>query len=144
MSTLDARPFGGPGGFGRDLAGEYLESTDLIKLGADEEHGRVVVSTKNIQVGVTLMREKPVLVWEKDDWKAYLAKFKALPDAEQRGVLDMYYFPLDAPQVKQHEFNIFRCAEAVGVDRTLAMKLLSISLANSHAYYGHCFSSPAK
>lgn len=114
----------------------YLEATDLVNLSTNDEHGRIVVATKSIKTGIRFIRERPVLVWKEDNWTEYLTKFKALPATEQSGVLDMYYFPLDAQQLQPLKYDVARSAGIVGVDKQLAIKLLSISMANSHEYFG--------
>jgi len=114
----------------------HLEAADFVKLERNEDHGRIVVATREIDVGCKIIREKPVLVWQSDKWEEYLTKFTALSPAEQLGVLDMHCFPLGSQQLHQHKHEIFQCADNVGVNQSLALKLLSISLANGHDYYG--------
>lgn len=115
---------------------QNLEPTDLVRISQHAEHGRVVVAAKSIKTGTKVIRECPVLVWKEDDWMDYLRRFQALPDHLKGVVLDMYCFPLDSPQLQQFKREIIRCSSDLNMDTSLAMTLLSISLANSHKYYG--------
>jgi len=48
----------------------HLEAADFVKLERNEDHGRIVVATKEIDVGCKIIREKPVLVWQSEKWKS--------------------------------------------------------------------------
>jgi hypothetical protein len=87
-----------------------LEPTDLVTLGHNDEHGRIVIAAASITTGTKSIRETPVLVWDKDNWMELLAKFKVLPDVIKDGVLDMYCFPLDFHQLLPFKYEITRCA----------------------------------
>lgn len=113
-----------------------LEPTDLVTLGQNDEHGRVVLAAKSIKAGSKVIRESPVLVWQKNNWIEFLDNYQVLPDPLKMGVLDMYYFPLGCDILKPLWSVVSRSAGVVGMNENLAMKLVSISMANSHEYYG--------
>lgn len=114
----------------------YLDSDDFVKLGETEELGRVVLATKNIAVGSKIIRESPIMVWKHGQFVDFYNKFKELPDKDKDGILDMYSFPLDSPQVLSNKASILQAAWLCGVEITLAMKLFSICSANAHEYIG--------
>ena len=49
----------------------------------------------------------------------------------------MYYFPLDSPQLLPFKSEIALYANDLEMNIELATKLLSISMANGHDYFGH-------
>lgn len=67
-----------------------LESTDLVKLEKDLDHGRVIMAATDIKTGSRVIRESPV---------DFLTKFEALPVPLKEGVLDMHYVPLNSIQL---------------------------------------------
>jgi hypothetical protein len=97
--------------------------------------GRVVVASRDFAVGDIILRETPVLVWNGDDWKAFLESVDALPDGQKNGILDMFHPPLESACCR-----LLRKTASHLTTAPYAMekrfRLMAIATANSHEYYG--------
>jgi hypothetical protein len=97
--------------------------------------GRVVVASRDFAVGDTILREAPVLVWDGDDWKAFLEGVDALPDGQTNGILDMFHPPLESACCRLLRGTASHLTTApYAMDKRF--RLMAIASANSHAYYG--------
>ena len=115
---------------------QYLESSELVKLGETIELGRFVVATTKVEVGNTIIKESPILVWKSNDWLEFFTKYEQLPIDEQASVLDMFCFPTDSTQLQSQMAAISHGAFVAGIEISLALKLASICNANCHEYHG--------
>lgn len=115
-----------------------IESTDLVAIvdsstsRADNDLGRVVIATKNISVGTTIIRERPVLVYKQGAWLELVSAFVALDEESKNGVLNMFHPPPNLSIMP--EANLV--ASQLSLDPTLVAKLILISNFNAHQYFG--------
>ena len=116
---------------------EYLESTDLVELSRNDEHGRVVIAKENISIGQKVIRESPVIVWKQNNWVDFFRQYSTLPGSDQVGLLGMHSLPLDCPQLNEEKVRIIQSASIAGIETSLALKLASICVANCHEYHGN-------
>lgn len=115
---------------------QYVESTASTKLATLPDYGRVVLVTNSADVGSTLFRESPVLVWKTDNWVELLRSFQALSEDDRQCVLDMFHPPLDHPKMHVWLSHARSLSKFSSLDVGLIHKLLAISNTNAHSYVG--------
>ena len=116
-----------------------------IKLGHDEQLGRIVLATKEFGIGDVVLSEKPLIVYPVlllDDARSgtqYLNAFSSASDEVQAKILDMCHPPLDstAERVKAWRAHAERLARGRQEYVQIIHKLLLISATNAHSYTGH-------
>jgi hypothetical protein len=115
-----------------------IESTDLVAIvesstsRTDDDLGRVVIATKDVSVGTTIIRERPVLVYKHEAWLEMVTAFVALDEESKNGILDMFHPPPKLSIMTQANL----VAGQLSLDPTLVQKLILISNFNAHQYYG--------
>ena len=115
-----------------------IESTDLVAIvdsstisRTDDDLGRVVIATKDVSVGTTIIRERPVLVYKHGAWLEMVSAFVNLDKESKNGVLDMYHPPPKLSIMPE----AYLVASQLSLDPTLVQKLILISKFNAHQYY---------
>lgn len=94
---------------------------------------RVVVATKDVEVGTKIIRERPVLVFDNSgDWEEMVTLFLALDETSKNGILDMFHPPLSSPT----DISILT-GRKLSIDPNLVQKLITICNCNAHEYYGN-------
>jgi hypothetical protein len=116
-----------------------IESTDLVAVvestsRTDDDLGRVVIATKDVSIGTTIIRERPVLVYKHEAWLEMVSAFLALGEESKDGVLDMFHPPTKPKLSIVTDANLV--ASQLSLDPTLVQKLILISNFNAHQYYG--------
>ncbi|OEU17854.1 hypothetical protein FRACYDRAFT_238282 [Fragilariopsis cylindrus CCMP1102] len=115
-----------------------VESTDLVAIvdsstsRTDDDLGRVVIATKDVSVGTTIIREKPVLVYKHGAWLEMVSAFVNLDEESKDGVLNMFHPPPKLSVMPEEKL----VARQLSIDPTLVQKLILISNFNSHQYFG--------
>ena len=116
-----------------------IESADFVAVESRTgDLGRVVVATKDVAIGIKIIRERPILVNKSGDWSGMISAFMALDKKSKNGVLNMFHPPLSSQSVQSQHLKLQ--AEYLGrqlsMDSTLVHKLMAISNCNGHEYYG--------
>ena len=122
---------------------------DCVRLTTDAVHGRILVATRDIDVGEVVLAEKPLLVWQSDgrgphDAIDFLDAYDEASEETRLAVADFYCPDLDGQmgQVPMYRELSRRLAE----DSPLKLRhpltardihrLLMIKVTNAHSYTG--------
>jgi len=120
--------------------GEPTKATTRIEY--REGMGRIVMANRAIEsVGAPVIREKPVLVWDSENWADYVDQFLSLPETEKSIVLDMHSpSPVESSSMTMQ--NMVQSALACSISRPgeiggkTSRKLIAVANTNCHEYYG--------
>lgn len=118
---------------GQSFLYSNLESQDFVTLETRTDLGQVIVATKDIAVGTTIFREKPILVYEAEDMREMVSKFTTLDSKSRDAVLNMHR-PLNLSSGSI--FNSVMIARELSLDPALVQKLIGIDACHSHDYHG--------
>ena len=122
---------------------------DCVRLTTDAVHGRILVATRDIDVGEVVLAEKPLLVWQSDgrgphDAIDFLDAYDAASEETRLAVADFYCPDLDGQmgQVPLYRELSRRLAEATQLKLQHPLtardihRLLMIKVTNAHSYTG--------
>lgn len=109
--------------------------------------GRVLLATRDFQVGQIVMTEPPLLVWESDgthsgeDILDFLDAYDSASEETQRAVLDCYHPDLNATSGLVAKYGAWSrstvlAARLDNMPADLIHKLLMIKVTNAHSYSG--------
>ena len=111
---------------------------DGAQVLVDPKLGRVLVAKRSFAIGELVLREPPLLVWQRhgDESGNYLAAFAMAPNEVKTAVLEMYHPPLDTvtPVIADRRRQAEAYATAIEAD--LILKLFLIRDTNAHSYRG--------
>ena len=122
---------------------------DCVRLTTDAVHGRILVATRDIDVGEVVLAEKPLLVWQSDgrgpsDVIDFLHAYDAASEETRLAVADFYCPDLDGQmgQVPRYRELSRQLAEAAPLKLRHPLtardihRLLMIKVTNAHSYTG--------
>mgnify|MGYP005855143581 CR=1 FL=1 len=102
--------------------------------------GRYAVANRSFDVLYeTIIREKPALVWQSENYSDYIRRYDAASPSTKEVILDMYHPPLSHPSsAKSNILGEYLCkSEDISHPVDLVCKLLVIAFSNAHEYWGY-------
>ena len=92
---------------------------DCVRLTTDAVHGRILVATRDIDVGEVVLAEKPLLVWQSDgrgpsDVIEFLDAYDAASEETRLAVADFYCPDLDGQKKNGPGTHVSRTIPALG------------------------------
>ena len=106
----------------------------------DPQLGRVLVATRSFAVGDVVLREPPLLTFDSLDGgpNGLFNMFLAASGPSKAAILDMFHPPLEgsSQRIKDRRQEAQIHAKQLGMDFTVALKLLLIRDTNAHAFFG--------